>query len=64
MQIVRALLVRNHPDVAQHIDRYFSAFSDPQIGRDAAKALGKLGSGGEGILIKANYAVLGVKLYK
>lgn len=63
MQIVKALLVRNHPDTAHHIHRYFSAFSDPQIGRDAAKALGTLGTGGERILTKANYAVLGVSAY-
>ena len=60
MQIVKALLVRNHPNIAQYIDKYFSAFSDPHIGRDAAKALGKLGTGGENVLIKANYAVRGV----
>jgi DNA repair/transcription protein MET18/MMS19 len=47
----------------QHIDRYFSVFSDPQIGRDAAKALGTLGTGGESILIKANYAILRVSAY-
>ena len=60
MQIVKALLVRNDRNIVQHIDRYFSAFSDPQIGRDVAKAFGRLGTGGESILIKSNYAVVGV----
>lgn len=60
IQIVKALLVRNDRSIAQHIDRYFSAFSDPQIGRDVAKAFGRLGTGGENILIKSNYAVVGV----
>jgi hypothetical protein len=63
MQIVKALLVRNHPGIAQHVDRFFAAFLDPCICRDAAKALGKLGAGGESILTKENYAVLGVGLH-
>lgn len=59
--MTKALLVRNHPDIKRWVDRLFSMFPDPQIGWDAAKALGSLGSGGESVLTKTNHAVLGVR---
>ena len=60
LQIVKALLVRNHPDINAYVNRLFAIFSDPHIGWDAAKAVGELGRGGEDILTKANFSVIRV----
>lgn len=56
--VIKALLVRNHPDVSVYVDRLFSVFSDSQISWDAAKGVGELGSGGEEVLTKQNHAVI------
>ncbi|KAF8587853.1 ARM repeat-containing protein [Ramaria rubella] len=54
----KALVVRNHDLVTVYVDQLFSLFSDETLNWDAAKAVGIIGSGGEDILTKKNFAAL------
>jgi len=61
LELTKALVVRNHDLVHAYVDRLFALFGDESLGWDAAKAIGEIGSGGEGVLTKKNFAVLRVR---
>ena len=42
------------------MDKLFTLFADKILSWDAAKAIGEVGGGGEGVLTKKNFAVLRV----
>lgn len=44
----------------QFVGRLFELFNDANISSDAAKAVGQIGSGGDGVLTKRNHAVIRV----
>ena len=60
-KITKALAVRNHDLVKVYVDRLFTLFGDTFLSWDAAKAIGEVAGGGEGILTKKNFAVLRVR---
>ena len=62
MQISRALLVRGHPQALLFVDRLFELFGDADVGWDAARAIGQVGTPDD-VLTKRNYAVIKVVFY-
>ncbi|KAF8489304.1 ARM repeat-containing protein [Gautieria morchelliformis] len=58
--LTKALAVRNHHLTKAYVDRLFTLFTDSSLSWDAAKAIGGVAGGGEGILTKASFAVLRV----
>lgn len=62
VQISKALLVQNHPDAMRFVDSIFSILGDKQIGWDAAKAIGEIGTADK-ILTKRNHAIIKVHIY-
>ena len=59
LQISRALLVRNHPEALPFINRLFELFDDPEVGWDAARAIGQA-CAVDKVLTKRNHAVVKV----
>ncbi len=59
LQLTKALLVRGHPTSAKYTDKLFDLFNDPEIGWDAARAIGKVPKKDK-VLTKQNHAVVGV----
>ncbi|KIJ55124.1 hypothetical protein M422DRAFT_23773 [Sphaerobolus stellatus SS14] len=55
--MTKALVVRNHEIGNAYVDQLFSLFTDESVNWDAAKAIGEIGSGGEDVLTKKNFAV-------
>ena len=54
-------MVRNHDLVQVYMDGLFSLFDEKSLSWDAAKAIGEIGGGGEGVLTKKNFSVLRVR---
>jgi DNA repair/transcription protein MET18/MMS19 len=59
MQISKGLLVRGHPDAMRFVDHLFEVLGDEQIGWNAARGIGEIGSTDD-ILTKRNYAIIRV----
>jgi RNAPII transcription regulator C-terminal len=59
LQVSRALLVRNHPRALPFVNRLFELFDDAEIGWDAARAIGQVGTVDK-VLTKRNHAVIKV----
>jgi len=57
--ISRALLVRNHPQALQFVNQLFGLFDDQEVGWDAARAIGQVGTVDK-VLTKRNHAVIKV----
>jgi DNA repair/transcription protein MET18/MMS19 len=62
LQISRALLVRGHPKALSFVDRLFELFGDVDVGWDAARAIGQIGTADD-VLTKRNHAIVKVVLY-
>ncbi|CAE6485127.1 unnamed protein product [Rhizoctonia solani] len=56
--ITRALVVQNHIKGEECINKVFSLFDDPLIGRDAGKLVGEIALNNDGVLTKKNYATV------
>jgi len=54
--ISRALLVRGHPQALLFVDKLFELFGDADVGWDAARAIGQVGTADD-VLTKRNYAI-------
>ena len=63
LQVSRALLVRGHPKALSFVDRLFELFGDPNVGWDAARAIGQVGTV-DNVLTKHNHAIIKVVLYE
>lgn len=63
LQVSRALLVRGHPKALSFVDRLFELFGDPNVGWDAARAIGQVGTV-DNVLTKHNHAIIKVMLYE
>jgi DNA repair/transcription protein MET18/MMS19 len=59
IQISKGLLVRNHPNAMRFVDRLFEVLGDEQIGWNAARGIGEIGSTDK-VLTKRNYAIIRV----
>ncbi|KAI0251711.1 ARM repeat-containing protein [Lactifluus subvellereus] len=57
--ISRSLLVRNHPRALPFANRLFELFDDTEVGWDAARAIGQVGTVDK-VLTKRNHAVIKV----
>jgi len=55
--ISKALQIQNHPDSMWFVDSLFNVLGDEQIGWDAARAIGEIGSADK-ILTKRNHAIV------
>lgn len=53
-------MIRNHESTTRLVERLFDLFEDPEIGWDAARAVGQVASGGDDVLTKRNHAVIRV----
>ena len=62
-QVSRALLVRGHPRALSFVDRLFELFGDADVGWDAARAIGQVGTV-DNVLTKRNHAIIKVVLYE
>lgn len=60
LQLTKALLVRGHPMSAKYTDKLFELFDDPNVGWDAARAIGKVPRKDK-VLTKQNHAVVRVR---
>lgn len=60
IQVAKALTIQNHASAGVLVDKLFDLFDDADIGWDAAKAIGRIASGGEYVLTKQNHAVIRV----
>jgi RNAPII transcription regulator C-terminal len=58
-QISRSLLVRNHPQALPFVNRLFELFDDLEVGWDASRAIGQVGTADK-VLTKRNHAVIKV----
>ncbi|TDL24084.1 ARM repeat-containing protein [Rickenella mellea] len=56
--ITKALVIRSHPFVEWMVNSLFEIFDDENLAWDAAKAVGRVASGEDGILTKRNHAVI------
>lgn len=63
LQVSRALLVRGHPKALSFVDRLFELFGDADVGWDAARAIGQVGTV-DNVLTKHNHAIIKVMLYE
>lgn len=54
--VARALVVQNHERGEQYVDNVFALLEDPQVGRNAGKAIGDIALNNDGVLTKKNYA--------
>ena len=63
LQVSRALLVRGHPKALSFVDRLFELFGDANVGWDAARAIGQVGTV-DNVLTKPNHAIIKVMLYE
>ena len=52
-------MVRNHPQALPFVNRLFELFDDTEVGWDAARAIGQVGTVDE-VLTKRNHAVIKV----
>lgn len=56
--VTRALVVQNHRQGEELVDKVFSLFEDPLVGRAAGKAVGEIATNIDGVLTKKNYATV------
>ena len=63
LQVSRALLVRGHPKALSFVDRLFELFGDADVGWDAARGIGQVGTV-DNVLTKHNHAIIKVMLYE
>ncbi|GJJ11517.1 hypothetical protein Clacol_005750 [Clathrus columnatus] len=56
--IAKALMVHGGTLFETYTNQLFSLFTDTRLRRDAARALGEIGKGGEDVLTKKNFAVI------
>ncbi|KAF8517882.1 ARM repeat-containing protein [Hysterangium stoloniferum] len=55
--LTKSLVLRNYDLANVYVDKLFSIFVDSSLGWDAAKAIGSIGSGGDDVLTKQNFAI-------
>ena len=59
-KIAKALVIRNHESTFEFVEKLSELFDEPELGWDAARAIGRIAGGGERILTKGNNAIIRV----